>query len=34
MEKEDSAKFWEGVSKAALDDIWDNTEDDVYAQLL
>lgn len=30
---EDSA-FWLGVSQAALDKIWDNEEDDVYAELL
>lgn len=26
--------FWHGASKEALDKIWDNPEDDVYAQLL
>jgi hypothetical protein len=26
--------FWMGVSRPALDVIWDNDEDDVYAELL
>jgi hypothetical protein len=26
--------FWMGVSRANLDAIWDNNEDDVYAELL
>jgi hypothetical protein len=26
--------FWLGASQPALDKIWDNTEDDVYAELL
>jgi len=30
---EDNA-FWLNVSQVSLDKIWDNTEDDVYAQLL
>ena len=33
-DKEDDAKFWEGVSRTSLNAVWDNTEDDVYAQLL
>ena len=34
VENKDDTKFWEGVSRTSLDAIWDNTEDDVYAQLL
>ncbi len=31
---EDESEFWLGASQTALDSVWDNTEDDVYAQLL
>ena len=31
---EDEADFWLETSQVSLDSIWDNTEDDVYAQLL
>jgi hypothetical protein len=31
---DDEAGFWLQASKASLDAVWDNTEDDVYAQLL
>jgi len=31
---DDESRFWLGVSQIALDAIWDNPEDDVYAQLL
>jgi hypothetical protein len=31
---EDEADFWQAASSASLDDIWDNAEDDVYAELL
>ena len=27
-------QFWLDASQTALDRVWDNTEDDVYAQLL
>lgn len=27
-------QFWLDASRMALDRVWDNTEDDVYAQLL
>jgi len=27
-------RFWLDASQTALDRVWDNTEDDVYAQLL
>jgi hypothetical protein len=30
----DDALDWQAASQAALDAIWDNDEDDVYAQLL
>jgi predicted DNA-binding antitoxin AbrB/MazE fold protein len=33
VDDSDSA-FWLGVSQSALDKIWDNEEDDVYAELL
>ena len=28
------SEFWNQSSKASLDRVWDNTEDDVYAELL
>lgn len=31
---EDESTFWAGASQTTLDEIWDNPEDDVYAQLL
>ena len=31
---DDEAEFWLRASQASLDTIWDNPEDDVYAQLL
>ncbi len=31
---DDDAQFWLGASQTALDTIWDNSEDDVYARLL
>jgi hypothetical protein len=31
---DDEANFWLQASQASLDTVWDNTEDDVYAQLL
>ncbi len=31
---DDEAGFWIQASKTSLDAVWDNTEDDVYAQLL
>ena len=31
---EDESEFWLGVSQKVLDAVWDNTEDDVYAELL
>ncbi len=30
----DESKFWLNVSESSLDSIWDNIEDDVYAELL
>ncbi len=30
----DETEFWLNASQASLDAVWDNTEDDVYAQLL
>ena len=31
---EDETDFWQDVSSASLDAIWDNAEDDRYAELL
>ena len=31
---DDEAEFWLQASQTSLDRVWDNTEDDVYAQLL
>jgi hypothetical protein len=31
---DDEAGFWVQASQTSLDAVWDNTEDDVYAQLL
>ena len=31
---DDESEFWRQASQTALDTIWDNPEDDVYAQLL
>ena len=30
----DDSGFWLGVSESSLDSVWDNAEDDVYAELL
>ena len=34
VETHDDRQFWLGVSQSALDSVWDNAEDDVYAELL
>ncbi len=31
---DDETEFWLQASQTSLDKVWDNTEDDVYAQLL
>jgi len=31
---DDEAEFWLQVSKVSLDAVWNNTEDDIYAELL
>jgi len=31
---ENKTEFWVQTSQVSLDAVWDNTEDDVYAQLL
>jgi hypothetical protein len=31
---DEEGEFWLQASQASLDTVWDNTEDDVYAQLL
>ena len=30
----DESQFWLGCSESALDRVWNNTDDDVYAELL
>ena len=30
----ESTDFWRAAGQASLDAVWDNTEDDVYAELL
>jgi hypothetical protein len=32
--QQDDQQFWLGVSQNSLDSVWDNAEDDVYAELL
>jgi len=32
--RNEEAEFWLQASQTSLDTVWDNTEDDVYAQLL
>ena len=32
--EDEDAEFWREASESALDAVWDNTEDDVYAKLL
>lgn len=34
LPEQDEQEFWVRASEHSLLDIWDNTEDDVYAQLL
>ena len=31
---DDESQFWVDASQTSLDTVWDNTEDDVYAQIL
>ena len=31
---DEEAEFWLQASQTSLDRVWDNTEDDVYAQLI
>lgn len=31
---EDEIEFWQAASAASLDEVWDNEEDDVHAELL
>lgn len=31
---EDEADFWQAASSESFDAVWDNNEDDVYAELL
>ncbi|MGK7895641.1 MAG: hypothetical protein AB4372_19005 [Xenococcus sp. (in: cyanobacteria)] len=31
---DNEAQFWHDASQQALDKVWDNSEDDIYAELL
>jgi hypothetical protein len=31
---DEESQFWMGASQSALDSVWNNPQDDVYAQLL
>jgi hypothetical protein len=31
---DEEARFWQGAAQMSLDAVWDNAEDDVYAELL
>lgn len=31
---EEESDFWQSASSESLDEIWDNSEDDIYAELL
>jgi len=30
----DESEFWRQASQVSLNEVWDNTEDDIYAELL
>ena len=32
--REEDTEFWQNASQSALDQVWDNHEDDIYAELL
>jgi len=32
--KDDEQAFWQQASESALNRVWDNSEDDIYAELL
>ncbi|NOT53083.1 MAG: hypothetical protein HOP18_00615 [Deltaproteobacteria bacterium] len=34
LSDDEEARFWQGAAQTSLDAIWDNAEDDVYAELL
>ncbi len=34
LDEADDSNFWQAASESSLAEIWDNTEDDVYAELL
>jgi hypothetical protein len=34
LSPDEEAEFWLQASQTSLDRVWDNTEDDIYAQLL
>jgi hypothetical protein len=34
FEPDDERQFWLGASETAVDQVWGNSEDDIYAELL
>ena len=34
LPKEEESQFWLKVSQISLDNVWNNTEDNIYAELL
>lgn len=34
VSEQDDARFWLSVSEKSLDEVWENPEDDIYAELL
>ena len=34
LPRDEESRFWAQASRASLDKVWDNPEDDVYAELL
>jgi hypothetical protein len=34
VENREDGQFWAGASQSSLDSVWNNDEDDVYAELL
>lgn len=34
LSEEDDTQFWLNVSEKSLNRVWENTEDDIYAELL
>jgi hypothetical protein len=34
LPKDEDVQFWQGTGQASVDAVWDNAEDEVYAELL